>query len=110
MSPQSHPAISELEQILDSNEPRKVEINSDGSLKTVPQDCLNDDANLFATLEFLRNPDVVWYGPHACNKCGEMIVKSSFESGGMELDADDANHHYPNFRWQRHICHQRKIT
>lgn len=60
--------------------------------------------------DFIRDPNVVWYGPHACNKCGKMIVKSSFETGGKELDAEDYNHHYPNFRWHQHVCDPKDIA
>lgn len=54
--------------------------------------------------KFIRDPAIIWYGPHQCNKCVAMIVKSSFESGGVMLDAGDHNHHYPNWPWQRHKC------
>lgn len=59
--------------------------------------------------KFIRDPAIIWYGPHQCNKCGCMIVKSSFESGGLALDAGDYNHHYPNFPWRRHLCIGGKI-
>lgn len=52
----------------------------------------------------IRDQKVVWYGPHQCHKCGGIIVKSSFETGGVELDAADYNHHYPNFVWVLHDC------
>lgn len=52
---------------------------------------------------FIRNPHTVWYGPHQCNGCGETIVKSSLESGGVALDAPHG-HHYPNFPWKKHVC------
>lgn len=54
--------------------------------------------------KFIRDPAIIWYGPHQCNKCGQIIVKSSFESGGLALDAGDYEHHYPNFPWKRHDC------
>lgn len=53
---------------------------------------------------FIRDPAVVWYGPHNCHKCGGMVVRSSFETGGLMLDAEDYNHHYPNFVWAKHKC------
>ena len=54
--------------------------------------------------KFIRDPAVIWYGPHQCDRCGCLIVKSSIETGGLELDAGDYNHHYPNFPWQKHAC------
>jgi hypothetical protein len=53
--------------------------------------------------DFIRNPEVVWYGPHECNGCGATIVKSSIKSGGVSLDAPH-DHHYPNHQWARHNC------
>lgn len=61
-----------------------------------------------ALLEFIRNPEVIWYGPHGCNGCGHKIIKSSAHSGGVELDAEDFNHNYPNFKWERHVCRMDK--
>jgi hypothetical protein len=52
---------------------------------------------------FIRNPKVVWYGPHQCNGCGGLIVRSSSQSGGISLNAP-FNHHYPNHIWAEHKC------
>lgn len=52
---------------------------------------------------WIRNPGIVWYGPHECNGCGQTIVKSSIESGGKSLNAPH-NHHYPNHKWVEHKC------
>jgi hypothetical protein len=52
---------------------------------------------------FIRNPETVWYGPYECAGCGVVIVKSSNDSGGVELDAR-FNHHYPNYQWKQHQC------
>lgn len=54
--------------------------------------------------EQIRNPEVIWYGPHECPKCGRIIVKSAMEQGGLSLDAADFNHRYPNFKWEKHKC------
>ena len=53
--------------------------------------------------KFIRNPQIVWYGPHECPVCGMKIVKSSIESGGIVLDY---NHDcsYPNHQWKQHVC------
>lgn len=53
----------------------------------------------------IRNKTVIWYGPHACEKCGQMVVKQAKESGGLELDAE-FEHHYPNYQWKKHKCHE----
>lgn len=58
-----------------------------------------------AISRFIRNRKVVWYGPHECNNCGATIVKSSFNQGGLELDAPHG-HHYPNHRWTLHRCNK----
>lgn len=52
---------------------------------------------------FIYDPSVVWYGPHACQTCGNLIVQSSAESGAIALDAP-FEHHYPNHRWVEHEC------
>ena len=57
--------------------------------------------------DHIRNPNVVWYGPHECNGCGQTIVKASTHDGGMSLDAPHG-HHYPNHKWTEHRCHPRK--
>ncbi len=55
------------------------------------------------TNRFIRLRSVVWYGPHECNICGGIIIKSSFETGGLMLDAPH-DHHYPNHKWTVHKC------
>ena len=56
-------------------------------------------------LAFVYDPDIVWYGPHACNVCGREVVKSSNDSGGVMLDAPQ-EHHYPNHLWRLHNCEE----
>jgi len=53
---------------------------------------------------FIRDADIIWYGPHNCNKCGNIIIKSAHQQGGVELDAGDFNHNYPNWKWTLHKC------
>ncbi len=53
--------------------------------------------------EMLRDHSVIWYGPHECNGCGAIIVKSSIETGAVALDAPH-DHHYPNHQWRLHLC------
>ena len=57
-----------------------------------------------ANKSYIRNPDIIWYGPHQCNMCGNTIVQSSYQQGGVQLDASDINHNYPNYEWQLHKC------
>lgn len=52
----------------------------------------------------LRDPESLWYGPHQCEACGGIVIRQSLEQGGLKLDAEDHNHHYPNFLWQEHQC------
>jgi hypothetical protein len=58
---------------------------------------------------FIRNPSIVWYGPHECNGCGAIIVKPSISSGGIALDAPHG-HHYPNHQWKEHKCSGKKTS
>ena len=55
-------------------------------------------------ITLLRDPNVVWYGPHPCEKCGRIVVKTGNGAPPLTLDAEDHNHHYPNFRWLEHQC------
>lgn len=61
-------------------------------------------ASVPSNFDLLRDPMVTWYGPHQCNGCGRTIIKTGLEFPSLVLDAEDHNHHYPNFRWQEHVC------
>lgn len=63
-------------------------------MKTTPAKMLN---------RAIRDPKGIWYGPHQCNKCGGVIVKKSFEQGGLELNAPQGSC-YPNHKWELHDC------
>lgn len=53
--------------------------------------------------DLIRDPSIVWYGPHECTDCGKIVVKSGAETGGVALDfAQDS--HYPNHQWRLHQC------
>jgi len=53
----------------------------------------------------IRDPAAIFYGPHQCENCGRIIVRRCRKQGeDLTLDAEDFNHHYPNFIWQEHIC------
>lgn len=60
-------------------------------------------SSTFDLESFIRQTNVVWYGPHECNSCGRVVVKSSIATGGVTLDAPH-DHHYPNFKWKEHKC------
>ena len=45
----------------------------------------------------------IWYGPHQCSVCGELIVKAAREQGGDEYDAPPSGQLYPNHVWVPHI-------
>jgi hypothetical protein len=54
------------------------------------------------------SPDLLYYGPHPCADCGDIIVKTSHDDGGLAFDAppDLLGHPaivYPNTRWLPHI-------
>lgn len=50
-----------------------------------------------------RKADLIYYGPHPCEKCGLSIVKVSAEQGGQELDVPSGIV-YPNSMWRPHVC------
>lgn len=53
----------------------------------------------------IRDPAAVWYGPHQCEGCGRIIIRRDRRQGEvLALDAEDFNHHYPNFVWTEHVC------
>lgn len=54
--------------------------------------------------------DLVYYGPHACQKCdmdgkkGTLIVKAGNGSSD-ELEFNFTHDsHYPNHEWKQHVC------
>lgn len=50
-----------------------------------------------------RFQDIVFYGPHRCEDCGKMIVRSAREQGGKAYDYPVALP-YPNTEWRLHEC------
>jgi hypothetical protein len=52
----------------------------------------------------IRDPMVTWYGPHACEKCGRTVIKTGNGAPELTLDAENHDHHYPNFHWCEHQC------
>lgn len=64
----------------------------------------------------LRDPNLVYYGPHACQKCdkdgkkGTLIVKAG--NGAPDDLGFDFVHgsHYPNHEWKKHVCSDKNRT
>lgn len=50
-----------------------------------------------------RSSAVVYYGPHSCDECGEMVVKAGREFGGTVFSQPDGPI-YPNTEWRPHLC------
>lgn len=55
-----------------------------------------------ATVTF-RNSKIVYYGPHTCENCGQMIVKMGTEWGGTAFTNPEGPI-YPNTEWHPHVC------
>lgn len=49
------------------------------------------------------DPRIIYYGPHACDVCGELICRVSLEQGGDKFDYPEGPI-YPNTVWQPHSC------
>jgi len=47
--------------------------------------------------------DLIYYGPYACERCGEMICRVSREQGGADYTYPTGPI-YPNTQWHRHTC------
>ena len=56
-----------------------------------------------------RNSKIVYYGPHACENCGVLIVKAGREWGGAVFTAPDWPI-YPNTEWHPHICDPKVVA
>lgn len=61
------------------------------------------------------NRDLVYYGPHPCQKCdkdgkkGTMIVKAG-NGAPDELEFNFIHHsHYPNHDWKQHKCSDKNL-
>lgn len=51
-----------------------------------------------------RSTRFTYYGPHPCQKCGVVIVKSEkFAPVGFEFNFVHDSH-YPNHKWIKHKC------
>ncbi len=57
-----------------------------------------------SAFQLLRDPNIVWYGPHGCPKCGKQIVKTGNGAPALTLNAEEHGHHYPNHQWKEHVC------
>lgn len=54
-----------------------------------------------------RSSKVIYYGPHACDNCGSMVVKMGREFGGNTFD-NPSGPIYPNTEWYPHVCDPKK--
>lgn len=59
-----------------------------------------------ANLTF-RSSKIIYYGPHACDNCGDVIVRAGREFGGNAFNQPEGPI-YPNTEWHVHICDPRK--
>ena len=51
----------------------------------------------------------VFYGPHNCKDCGDLICKASRTQGGESFNYPEGPI-YPNTTWVRHNCDLNKAT
>jgi hypothetical protein len=51
-----------------------------------------------------KDPTIVYYGPHECDECGQMIVRAALERGGQKFDVPEVSFLYPNTLWSPHVC------
>lgn len=104
---------SSFEMNRDLSDARKYGLSDIDDLDVLGLDKALKEANAKAAAEDAAaapefKQDVVYYGPHPCETCGAMIVKSSKEQGGFEFDAlsDNGEISYPNTKpelpWHRH--------
>jgi hypothetical protein len=54
-------------------------------------------------LEITLDPALVYYGPHKCEGCGELVCRLALESGGEQFDYPSTPI-YPNTNWTLHRC------
>ena len=50
-----------------------------------------------------RSSRIIYYGPHACENCGEVVCKMGKEFGGNSFDYPNTPI-YPNTEWHPHVC------
>jgi hypothetical protein len=55
-----------------------------------------------------RNSKVVYYGPHVCENCGEMICRSGNEFGASSFTYPSTPI-YPNTEWNPHFCNPQDV-
>jgi hypothetical protein len=54
------------------------------------------------------DPEIIYYGPHACSNCGVTICKMAFEFGGNSFTYPDGPI-YPNTIWHPHVCDPKRL-
>lgn len=60
-----------------------------------------------APLSF-RNSKIIYYGPHACDNCGEMICRAGYDWGANRFNYPTGPI-YPNTEWHPHICDPKDV-
>lgn len=55
-----------------------------------------------------RSSKIVYYGPHPCSNCGDMICKMGNEFGGNAF-AYPNGPIYPNTEWHPHVCDPKNV-
>lgn len=50
-----------------------------------------------------RNSKIIYYGPHPCRNCGDLICKMGHEFGGNAFTYPNGPI-YPNTEWHPHVC------
>ena len=55
------------------------------------------------------DPEIIYYGPHACSNCGATICKMALEFGGNSFTYPD-DLIYPNTIWHPHVCDPKRIA
>lgn len=56
-----------------------------------------------------RSSRIVYYGPHPCDNCSELVVKMGKEWGGNAFTAPQGPI-YPNTEWHPHVCNPSNIN
>lgn len=56
-----------------------------------------------------RSSRIIYYGPHACEHCGESICRMGHEFGGNAFTYPSGLI-YPNTEWHPHVCDPKRVA